>query len=218
MTEPSTLDPTDTTVSAGSRALRTVVAVAMALALGVSVKGLVLETWFVPNEAMAPTLDPGQRALVLKVGEIDRGDVVVADVSDAFEGPSRATHRDDGLIGRILHAAADALGVRSGARSVAGVVVGVGGDHVECCSDGAVTVNGAPVAPAPADAPTLALVVPSGHVWVLSTGPLRGWDSLSRTNESGRGLIGEDDIVGRVIATVWPPRMIRASHGTEEDR
>ncbi|HOA67227.1 MAG TPA: hypothetical protein PKL25_09190, partial [Phycicoccus elongatus] len=78
--------------------------------------------------------------------------------------------------------------------------------------------NGAPVAPAPADAPTVALVVPSGHVWVLSTGPLRGWDSLSRTNESGRGLIGEDDIVGRVIATVWPPRMIRASHGTEEDR
>ena len=27
-----------------------------------------------------------------------------------------------------------------------------------------------------------------------------------------------EPFVGRVIATVWPPRMIRASHGTEEDR
>jgi signal peptidase I len=72
----------------------------------------------VMSEAMAPTYRPGERLLIerTEAGEIRRGDVVLVDVPDRYQG-----------------------------RPVLQRVIGVGGDHVVCCDGGRITVNGKPV-------------------------------------------------------------------------
>jgi signal peptidase I len=72
----------------------------------------------VMSEAMTPTYRPGERLLIerTEAGEIRRGDVVLVDVPDRYQG-----------------------------RPVLQRVIGVGGDHVVCCDGGRITVNGKPV-------------------------------------------------------------------------
>ena len=112
MTETTALDPVDTPrVRTGSRAVRTVVVIVVTLLAAALVKATLVETWYAPDGAMAPSVRAGERVLLLKGMSVDRGDVVVADVSDAFSGPSRATHVDDGAIGSLLSSVAGALGV-----------------------------------------------------------------------------------------------------------
>ncbi|WP_307710458.1 signal peptidase I [Streptomyces sp. V1I6] len=72
----------------------------------------------VMSEAMAPTYRPGERLLIERTdaGEIRRGDVVLVDVPDRYQGAP------------VLQR-----------------VIGLGGDHVVCCDGGRITVNGEPV-------------------------------------------------------------------------
>jgi signal peptidase I len=198
------LDPAGTTtVPAGSRASGLLVAAGIGLLLAVLVKALLLESWFVPNGAMVPVLAAGDRVLVLKTGEPRPGDIVVADVSEAFPGPDRATHEDDGLVGRVLAAVADGVGVTNGSRSVAARVVATGGSTVTCCTDGQVLVDGAPVGPAPSAEP-FEVAVPPGSVWLLAERPHLALDSLSVVDAEGHGLVPVDAVVGRVVLRFWP--------------
>ncbi|MEU1894828.1 signal peptidase I [Streptomyces pristinaespiralis] len=72
----------------------------------------------VMSEAMAPTYRPGERLLIERTdaGGIRRGDVVLVDVPDRYQG------------GPVLQR-----------------VIGLGSDHVACCEGGRITVNGKPV-------------------------------------------------------------------------
>lgn len=205
MTKTAALDPVDTPrVWTGSSAVRTLLVCALALLAAVVVKATLVETWYAPDDAMAPTVSAGERVLLTKVGGVERGDVVVVDVSEAFSGPSRATHVADGVLGSVLSSVADVLGVRNGERSVISRVAAVGGDTVTCCDGGEVRVGGAAVAKAPTGTEPFTLEVPKGSLWVVGDRPDVALDSLSQVAEDTRGVVPVEDVIGRAALRLWP--------------
>lgn len=218
---PHATDPGHTLVSPGSVASgpgrsaaprRWYAVVLVGLLLAVLVRAFVVETFFVPDAGMAPTLLPGDRVVVAKLsGAPAVGDVVVVDVSEAFPGPSRATHTDDGTLGSVLAVVANALGVRNGSRAIVARVVARGGDEVTC-REGRIEVGGTPVSSevAALDCDGFSLRVPTGSVWVLGDNPPAAFDSLAHARDAARGLVPEQDVVGRVLLRVWPLTTVAA--------
>lgn len=188
----------------GGRPGRVVVVLAVGLLAALLVRALVIEAFFVPSPGMSPTVAAGDRVLVVKpVGAPGRGDVVVADVSDAFSGPSRATPQDEGIIGGVLGSVATALGVRNGSRSVISRVVAVEGDRVEVAS-GTLTIDGNRVRRV-FEPDVAAFTVPPGHVWLLGDNHPLAIDSLSNAASTpGHGVVPESDVVGLVWLRYWP--------------
>lgn len=212
MTSPAAPD-TDpvlaTTAGAGSsRAHPVPVLLAAGILAVVLVRTFVMQPYAVASDAMAPTLGEGDRVLVSKVGSVEVGDVVVADVTQAWPGPDRSTHTDGGLIGSTLASASSALGIDLGERSVVGRVVASGGDEVTCCSGGRVSVDGAAVGPRLADsAAPFRVTVPSGRVFLLSdsaTNPMDSRTHVGAGSSSTDGTVAEGDLVGTVVTRIWP--------------
>ena len=228
MTSPSMIpaDPAETVVvTAGSRAsgpqghggarqrsrgLPWYAVVLVALVAGALVRGLLVESFYVPDRGMEPTLGAGDRVLVTKWSRApERGEVVVADVRSAFDGPERGSPTADGVIGRVLGWGASVLGVASGSRLVMDRVVAVGGDEVSCSPEGRVLVGEHPVSDA-VGCSGLSVQVPVGSVWLLGDSPAHASDSLSQVRDGapGQGLIPAADIVGRVRVALWPPGLV----------
>lgn len=212
-------DPADTTLSTGSRAsgpgssrrLPWYAVVLVALLAAALVRAFLLETFFVPDRGMEPTLGAGDRVLVAKwTGAPARGDVVVADVTEAFHGVTRGSSVDDGLIGSLLSSVASALGIHTGAQSIAARVVAVGGDTVTCSAAGEVVVGGSAVS-GPVGCEGLEVAVPAGSVWLLGDDPAHAIDSLSQADSGVHGLVPVDDVVGRVVLSLWPVGIVHPS-------
>lgn len=160
--------------------------VAAAVAVLVIVARLLLgQVAYVSDDAMEPTLAPGDRVLVAPVGEVAPGDVVVVAApaewgSDASEAVVR--------------------------------VIAVGGQRVACCDDaGRVTVDGAAIDEAyrqgPTDQVEFDVVVPRDEVFVLADDRSTARDSRVILDSRG-GTLAIDDVRGRVVAVVWPPRAL----------
>jgi signal peptidase I len=106
----------------GSRRPRLVLLLGVALVATALVQAFVLQSYFVPTGALAPTVEPGDRVLVWKVRPAaDPGDLVVVDTS-ATATVDRSTPPADGVIGRAMSSVADLLGVDIGAQSKLAVV------------------------------------------------------------------------------------------------
>ncbi len=138
---------------------------------------------YVADDAMEPTLLPGDRVVVTPWGEPGSGDVVLVRSPDAWAVPS------------------DTAVVR---------VIAVGGQRVACCDDsGRVTVDGAPRdAPYPSvvtDQVTFDIVVPEGRVFVLADRRAAARDSRVLLEVDG-GTLSREDVLGRVVFVAWPPR------------
>jgi signal peptidase I len=172
------------------------------------VRAFLLQPYAVASDSMSPTFEAGQRVLVAKVGTPSVGDVVVADVTRAWPGPDRSTHTDDGVVGRALEAAAGALGIDLGERSVLARVVAAEGDEVVCCDEGHVTVNGSPVGPRLAEnAAPFRIRVPSGRYFLLSDSASAAMDSRTHVgagSASTDGTIPGDALIGDVVTRIWP--------------
>lgn len=211
MTSPATPD-TDpvpaSTAGTGSSRARLLVVLAVAVLGVMLVRAFLMQPYFVASESMSPTLSAGDRVLVAKVGSPAVGDLVVADVTEPWGGPDRATHTDDGLIGRVLGSASGALGIDLGEKSTLGRIIARGGDEVVCCDAGRVTVNGEAVGPELADAgEAFSLTVPNGRYFLLSDSAAHASDSRThRTDSAGaaEGTVAEDAIIGRVVTRIWP--------------
>lgn len=140
---------------------------------------------YVADDAMAPSFVAGERVLVSPLGDAQPGDVVLVPSHTAWGTPS-----------------SEAL-VR---------VVALGNQQVACCDDdGRITVNGAAL-----DEPYLAgrtdqvefdVTVPDGRVFVLVDDRSKARDSRVLL-EADQGTVDVQDIRGRVIAVLWPPRAI----------
>jgi signal peptidase I len=175
------------------------------------VRGFLVQTFVIPSGSMEPALQVGDRVVVSRLdyrfGEIRRGDVVVFDGDGVFTsaGPPRSALAQAG------RAVAQALGAPVGESDFVKRVIGVGGDHVQCCDDqGRITVNGRPLDEAyvypgddPSDVPFDA-TVPSGHVWVMGDHRSSSADSREHLGDPGGGMVPVDRVVGRVIAVWWP--------------
>ena len=153
-----------------------------AIVLMLLIKAFVVQVYRIPSSSMEDTLLTGDRVLVNKLvyhlRGIDRGDIVV--FSGEGSWGTTTGQPDPAQPGNpVLRAVDDVLadiGVYSTQTYYIKRVIGLPGDHVMCCQDGKVTVNGVPLdetsylfpGASPSNQP-FSVVVPRGRLWVMAT-------------------------------------------------
>jgi signal peptidase I len=167
---------------------------------------------------MENTLQVGDRVLVNKVvyhfRGIARGDVIVFSGQDSW-GPDAPPPSSDPVV-RIFDDVLSGIGLQDNQTYYLKRVIGLPGDHVACCTDGKVTVNGVPLSEGsyvyPGNPPSsvkFSEVVPAGHLWVMGDHRSDSEDSRYNTGDPGGGAIPENQVVGRAFLIIWPPSQIR---------
>ncbi|HJY95484.1 MAG TPA: signal peptidase I, partial [Streptosporangiaceae bacterium] len=127
------------------RELLTIVVVAAVLTL--LVKAFVVQVYRIPSGSMENTLQVGDRVLVNKVvyhvRGIARGDIIVFSGQDSW-GPDAPPPSSDPVV-RIFDDVLSGIGLQNNQTYYIKRVIGLPGDHVACCTDGKVAVNGVPL-------------------------------------------------------------------------
>ncbi len=197
------------------RELLTIVVVAAVLTL--LVKAFVVQVYRIPSASMENTLQIGDRVLVNKLiyhfRGLARGDIVVFSGQDSW-GPDTPPPASDPVV-RVFDDVLSDIGLHSSQTYYIKRVIGLPGDHVACCTDGKVTVNGVPLNESsyiyPGNAPSafaFKATVPAGYVWVMGDHRGDSDDSRYHTGEPGGGAIPENEVVGRAFLIIWPPSQI----------
>jgi signal peptidase I len=194
------------------------VVLGMALLLSLLIKTFLVQAFFIPSTSMENTLLVGDRVLVSKltpgVFELHRGDVVVfKDPGGWLTAEESAPPEDSGGVGGTIKNALSFVGLlpQDAGEHLIKRVIGVGGDHVQCCdAQGRVEVNGVPVdetayliqGAAPSDKP-FDVTVPYGYLWVMGDNrPVSADSRLHRTLNNG--MVPVHDVVGKAFVIVWP--------------
>ena len=197
----------------------TILLLVLALVVSAVVKTFFVQMFFVPSGSMRPLFVDDDRILVQKIsywsGSVSRGDVLVFDDPGGrwlgVEGVPRLSPVQKGLSEVGLYPTGGHLVKR---------VIGIGGDRVVCCdSAGRVTVNGVPldeksyVMPGskPSEMP-FSITVPAGRIWVMGDNRGNSEDSRYHQKLPGGGTVPDQDVVGKVWASVWPPRRAHLLH------
>jgi signal peptidase I len=197
------------------RELVTIVIAAAALTL--LVKAFVVQVYKIPSGSMMNTLEINDRVLVNKLiyhfRSIDRGDIVVFS-GDGTWGPPPAPPSSDPVV-RVLDDALSAVGLHTTSTFYIKRVIGLPGDHVACCTDGKLTVNGVTLnetsylypGSAPGEGSAFSITVPAGHLWVMGDHREDSDDSLDHMQDGfpDDGTIPENEVVGRAFFIIWPP-------------
>jgi signal peptidase I len=216
--------PRGTTAPAGKavkkksfwRELLTIVVAAAVLTL--VVKAFVVQVYRIPSASMENTLQIGDRVLVNKLiyhfRGIARGDIVVFSGQNSWGPPAAAPSSDPVL--RVFDDVLSDIGLHSSQTYYIKRVIGLPGDHVACCTDGRVTVNGVQLKESsylyPGNAPSafsFSTTVPAGYVWVMGDHRGDSEDSRYHTDEAGGGAVPENEVVGRAFLVIWPPSQFR---------
>jgi signal peptidase I len=197
------------------RELLTIVVAAAVLTL--LAKAFVIQVYRIPSASMENTLQVGDRVLVNKVvyhfRGIARGDIIVFSGQDSW-GPDAPPPSSDPVV-RIFDDVLSGIGLQNNQTYYIKRVIGLPGDHVACCTDGKVTVNGVPLSEGsylyPGNPPSFKFneVVPAGHVWVMGDHRSDSDDSRYHPGDPGGGAIPENQVVGRAFLIIWPPSQIR---------
>lgn len=177
------------------------------LLVALIVAGSCVETFTVPTGSMRPTLEPGDRVAVCKLGAqpVRRGQVVVFDATDAF-----GLGTSSGGLKGWLRRAGDTIGIRTGEVDYVKRVVATGGNRVGIGADGVLRVDGAAVAEPYLGGGTASggqpfqVRVPTGSVFVLGDERRNSDDSRAFLGSPGGGMVPTGDIVGRVCLRYWP--------------
>lgn len=194
------------------RVMRLCVQVAVAVVLLVVIRLLLVQSFVIPSASMTPTLQPGDRVLVSRIGrhlgEVHRGDVIVFDGNGVFD-PAPA--QSSSALVRLGRTVASSLGAPVGEHDYAKRVIGFPGDHVVCCqADGRLTVNGVVLSEtylADGTAPSTEkfdVVVPAGRLWVMGDNRSDSADSRAHVGDPSGGTVSLDHVVGRVVTVWWP--------------
>jgi signal peptidase I len=196
--------------------------VVAAIVLMLLVKAFVVQVYRIPSSSMEDTLLTGDRVLVNKLvyhaRGIARGDIVVFSGSGSWgttTGAPDPSPPDNPLLRAGYDVLAD-IGVYSTQTYYIKRVIGLPGDHVVCCVNGKVTVNGVPLNETsylfPGAAPSIQpfnVIVPPGRLWVM--GDNRAISDDSRGHMSGfpaMGTVPENEVAGRAFMVIWPPSQI----------
>ncbi|XAS70607.1 signal peptidase I [Micrococcaceae bacterium Sec5.1] len=202
--------------------------VLLALVLAVAISGLVRSLWidvyYIPSESMEPLLGTGDRILVSRTAftsePIQRGDVVVFDGRGSFAPLSSGK----GPLVDAIAAAGQWFGLTGSDTTYVKRVIGVPGDHVQCCSsEGRLTVNGQVLEEPyvyPGDEPSkqkFDVVVPEDRLWLMGDHRSRSADSRGLLGAPGGGMVPFDRVIGRPVQIIWPldrfaevPRSVQA--------
>ena len=169
------------------------VVLAVSLAFGALASALVLRLVTVRGTGMSPTLESGECVLCVRQDFLDKTIGLL---------PERIWRigRDDLVL--IDYAPKDDEGNRKKGQSALLVkrVIGVGGDVIDV-QDGQMTVNGNPVSGLASGGDLVyPVTVPSKTLFVMGDHRSVAVDSRMRAF----GMVGEDEVVGRPMAVVWP--------------
>lgn len=163
------------------------IGIALGIAIAVLLVGRMLVGQIVPvaDDAMQPSLAPGDRVLVTPWGDPSPGAIALVRAPASW-----------GATGE------EAL-VR---------IIAVGGQTVACCdAQGRIIVDGEPIDEAyvigPTDQVPFEVMVPTGRVFVLADRRDTARDSRALLGDPDGGTISVDDVIGRVLVVAWPPRV-----------
>ncbi|BCW06999.1 signal peptidase I [Arthrobacter sp. NtRootA1] len=189
--------------------------VLLALVLAIAISGLVRSLWvdvyYIPSESMEPLLGTGDRILVSRTAfaseAIQRGDVVVFDGRGSFAPLSSGK----GPLVDTAAAVTQWFGLTGSDTTYVKRVIGIPGDHVQCCSsEGRLTVNGQVLEEPyvyPGDEPSkqkFDVVVPEGRLWLMGDHRSRSADSRGLLGAPGGGMVPLDRVIGRPVQIIWP--------------
>jgi len=189
--------------------LETIVLLVLALVLAIIIKTFFIQAFYIPSESMEPEFIVNDRILVQKTsywfGEPQRGDIVV------FQDPGGWLSGEDQVNPNPVIRLLEHIGLYPSGGHLVKRVIGVGGDRVVCCdAKGRISVNGKAL-----DEPYLEkgsnnaatpfdIRVPDHHLWLMGDNRNNSWDSRGHMGEPGGGFVGEDKVVGKVFALIWP--------------
>jgi signal peptidase I len=189
-----------------------VIIVVAALVLTILLKAFVVQVFSIPSGSMENTLLPGDRILVSKIvyrfRPIERGDIVVFSGAGSWDPVTPGPANE---FVRLWDDVTNLVGISAPGTDYVKRVIGLPGDHVACCTNGKVTVNGVPLDETsyiyPGDAPSAVkfnIVVPAGRLWVMGDNRADSDDSRYRASSPGEGTIPESAVVGRAFVIIWP--------------
>lgn len=203
-----------------------VVAIVLALVVWGVIRAALFDVFYIPSGSMEPLLAPGDRIAVARSlidqEPIRRGDVVVFDGRGSFA----PLNSGRGWVGDLVQGAGEWFGIVPNETVYVKRVIGVGGDHVRCCTAaGNIEVNGQPLVEPyvyPGDAPSAQpfdVVVPAGRLWLLGDHRSESSDSRALLGAPGGGLVRADKVIGRPVAILWPLDRLGGltTHQTPED-
>jgi signal peptidase I len=206
---PSTRQPAPQPRRGPARRIAVIVLItAFALTL---IRSLLVQSYVVPTASMEPTVRPGDRVLVsrlaYRIGDLQRGDVIVFNGAGVFE-PDLPASSGIAAAGRAV---ASAFSLPIGSRDYLKRVIGLPGDRVVCCdAQGRTSVNGEPLTETylnrdgDPDSVRYDVVVPPGRLWVLGDNRGDSADSRSHLGDPGGGTVPVGRVVGRVERVYWP--------------
>ena len=187
----------------------------LALLLAILIKTFLVQAFYIPSGSMENTLQVRDRVLVNKVvyhfRDIRRGEVVVFNGLDSFS-PEVTVAEPTNPVGKGLRWLAGLLGFAPpGERDFIKRVIGLPGDHVQCCdAQGRIMVNGVPLDEPylyPGNAPSTVsfdITVPDGRLWVMGDHRALSQDSRSHLGDPGGGTVPANKVIGRAFVVVWP--------------
>jgi len=194
--------------------------VVAAIVLMLLIKAFVVQVYKIPSSSMEDTLLTGDRVLVNKLvyhfRGIDRGDIVVFSGEGSWGSttgaPDPAPPRNPVL--RVVDDVLADVGVYSTQTYYIKRVIGLPGDHVMCCENDKITVNGVPLDETsylfPGASPSeeqFSIVVPPGRLWVMGDNRAISDDSRGHmfSGFPDKGTIPENEVAGRAFLIIWPP-------------
>jgi signal peptidase I len=214
-------------VPAGGRGKRSwrqlLIIVLAAIVLMLLIKAFVVQVYRIPSASMEDTLLTGDRVLVNKlvyhVRGIGRGDIVVFSGEGSWgttTGAPEPAPPGNPLLRALDNVLAD-VGLYSTQTYYIKRVIGLPGDHVACCMNGRVTVNGVSLDERPYLFPgarpsetTFNVVVPPGRLWVMGDNRAISDDSRAHlfADFPDQGTVPESEVAGRAFLVIWPPSQI----------
>ncbi len=190
----------------------------IAVVVSFLVKTYLFRSFYIPSESMRDTLQVDDRVivneLVPSVFPVERGDVVV------FKDPGRWLPAMTPIVHNPIEVGIDwALSLVGLSASDANDhlikrVIGLPGDHVECCTaSGQITINGTaitePYVVLPPGQKNVSLdpfdvVVDPGSLWVMGDNRNKSKDSRYNRDGPGRGFVPMENVVGKATFVYWP--------------